>query len=43
VDDEGHSRLEAGDFRLTVGGCAPGARGQALGAPAPVSAVFSVR
>ena len=43
VDESGAQRLEPGQFRLTVGGCSPGARGAALGAPAPVSAVFTVR
>ena len=42
VDEDGVSRLEPGDFRLTVGGCSPGARGEALGAPAPVRADFTV-
>ncbi|MCW5852452.1 MAG: glycoside hydrolase family 3 C-terminal domain-containing protein, partial [Anaerolineae bacterium] len=42
VDDRSASRLEAGEFRVTVGGCSPGPRGQALGAPPPVSAVFTV-
>ena len=41
-DDEGQQRLEPGQFRLSVGGCSPGARGRALGAPQPVSAVFTV-
>jgi len=41
-DDEGMQRLEPGQFRLTVGGCSPGVRGVALGAPQPVSAVFTV-
>lgn len=41
-DDDGRQRLEPGQFRLTVGGCSPGARGLALGAPPPVSAVFAV-
>ena len=41
-DDEGAQKLEPGQFRLTVGGCSPGARGLALGAPEPVSAVFAV-
>ncbi len=41
-DDEGQQRLEPGQFRLTVGGCSPGPRGVALGAPQPVSAVFTV-
>jgi beta-glucosidase len=42
VDDEGESKLEPGAFHLTVGGCSPGARGQALGAPKPVTAEFTV-
>jgi beta-glucosidase len=42
VDDDGQSRLEPGQFRVTVGGCSPGARGAALGAPAPVTATFTV-
>jgi len=42
VDDEGKERLEPGQFRLTVGGCSPGTRGAALGAPEPVSRVFTV-
>jgi beta-glucosidase len=40
VGDDGQPRLEPGEFRLTVGGCSPGARGVALGAPVPVSAEF---
>ncbi|OQA21099.1 MAG: Periplasmic beta-glucosidase precursor [Chloroflexi bacterium ADurb.Bin360] len=43
VDEAGASRLEAGDFRLTIGGCSPGARGIALGAPEPVSATFTLQ
>ena len=42
VDDEGQSVFEPGAFRLTVGGCAPGPRGPALGAPQPVTADFTV-
>jgi beta-glucosidase len=42
-DDQGHLQLEPGDFGLEVGGCSPGPRGQALGAPAPVTARFRVR
>jgi beta-glucosidase len=42
INDEGEAVLEAGRFRLVVGGCAPGPRGQALGAPQPVSAEFQV-
>jgi beta-glucosidase len=41
-DDDGKQKLEPGQFRLTVGGCSPSARGVALGAPPPVSAVFAV-
>ena len=41
-DDDGKQKLEPGQFRLTAGGCSPGARGVALGAPQPVSAVFAV-
>lgn len=42
VDDSGRRVLEPGAFRLTVGGCSPGERGVTLGAPAPLSAAFSV-
>ena len=42
VDDDGTLRLEPGEFRVTVGGCSPGPRGAALGAPPPVGAVFTV-
>ena len=42
VDDEGKQRLEPGQFRLTVGGCSPNARGVALDAPEPVSKVLTV-
>ncbi len=42
VDEEGISHLEPGDFRLTIGGCSPGARGRTLGAPEPVSTIFKV-
>ena len=42
VDDSGASRVEPGQFRVTVGGCSPGARGIALGAPEPVAATFEV-
>jgi beta-glucosidase len=40
VDEDGELRLEPGQFRLTVGGCSPGERGQALGAPTPQIANF---
>lgn len=42
VGEDGKSRLEAGHFRLVVGGCSPCARGQALGAPRPLQAEFEV-
>ena len=42
-DDDGRQKLEPGDFQLTIGGCSPSARGLALGAPAPVSATFTVK
>ncbi|HEX6035558.1 MAG TPA: glycoside hydrolase family 3 C-terminal domain-containing protein, partial [Anaerolineales bacterium] len=42
-DDEGNLTLEPGEFRLEVGGCSPGKRGQDLGAPKPVTAVFEVK
>jgi beta-glucosidase len=41
-NDDGKLMLEPGDFRLEVGGCSPGKRGQELGAPASVTAVFSI-
>jgi beta-glucosidase len=42
-DDDGKPALEPGEFRLEVGGCSPGTRGQDLGAPKPVTAVFEVK
>jgi len=42
IDEDGRDRLEPGQFRLIVGGCSPGGRGVALGAPEPVSALFTV-
>ena len=42
-NDEGELTLEPGNFRLEVGGCSPGKRGQELGAPKPVTAVFEVK
>jgi len=41
-NDEGKMTLEPGEFRLEVGGCSPGRRGLALGAPEPVAAVFEL-
>ncbi len=40
--DDGQLTLEPGEFRLEVGGCSPGQRGQDLGAPAPQIAQFRV-
>jgi beta-glucosidase len=42
-DEGGQLRLEPGEFRATVGGCSPGSRGQALGAPEPVVGVFTLQ
>ena len=42
-NDDGKLTLEPGEFRLEVGGCSPGQRGQELGAPGPVTAMFEVR
>ena len=41
-NDEGMLTLEPGTFRLEVGGCSPGQRGQDLGAPIPLIAKFKV-
>ncbi len=41
-DEAGKLTLEPGEFRLEVGGCSPGKRGQDLGAPVPQSAIFCV-
>lgn len=43
IDEDGNAVLEPGDFRLTIGGCSPVKRGLALGAPQPVSAIFTVK
>ena len=42
-NDEGELMLEPGEFKLEVGGCSPSKRGQELGAPKPVTAIFEVR
>jgi beta-glucosidase len=42
VDDNGGTTIEPGDFRLEIGGCSPGTRGQALGAPTPLNAQFTL-
>jgi beta-glucosidase len=41
-DEQGKLKLEAGAFRLQVGGCSPGRRGLELGAPSPMTTVFHV-
>ncbi|PWH16935.1 MAG: glycosyl hydrolase [Anaerolineae bacterium] len=41
-NEAGNPILEAGKFRLLAGGCSPSARGQALGAPQPVSIEFQI-
>jgi beta-glucosidase len=43
VDENGEQKLEPGLFRVTAGGCSPGSRGIALGAPEPATALFTVR
>lgn len=42
-NDDGKLTLELGEFRVEVGSCSPGKRGQELGAPAPVIALFEVK
>jgi beta-glucosidase len=42
-NDDGKLTLEPGEFRLEVGGCSPSKRGQELGVPKPVTAVFVVK
>jgi len=41
-DDNGKQVLETGEFRVEIGGCSPGKRGQDLGAPQMVRAIFKV-
>jgi beta-glucosidase len=43
INDDGKLTLEPGEFRLEVGGCSPSKRGQELGAPKPVTALFEVK
>ena len=42
-NDEGKLTLEPGEFKLEIGGCSPSPRGQQLGAPKPVTAVFEIK
>ncbi len=41
-DESGDFRLVRGPVRLTVGGCSPGPRGVALGAPTPLTELINV-
>ena len=41
-DEDGRQKLVAGKFRLMAGGCSPGARGPALGAPTPAVLDFQL-
>jgi beta-glucosidase len=40
IDEAGQAVFEPGEFRLEIGGCSPGERGQSLGAPAPLVKKF---
>jgi hypothetical protein len=40
IDDSGAGRIEPGQFKITIGGCSPGKRGNDLGAPEPVQATL---
>jgi beta-glucosidase len=42
VGEDGCSTAAAGTFTVTIGGCSPGPRGAALGAPQPVSAQLTI-
>ena len=42
IDSDGQAVLEAGEFKVLVGGSSPGKRSEELGAPTPVSAIFTV-
>ncbi len=42
IGEDGAPMIEAGEFRVTIGGCSPSERGIALGAPQPVSARFEI-
>jgi beta-glucosidase len=42
VNDKGQRIVEPGRFKITIGGCSPGARGMALGASKPSEALFAV-
>jgi beta-glucosidase len=40
IDEDGSAVVEPGEFRITIGGCSPSARGEVLGAPSPVTGTF---
>ncbi len=42
VGEDGASKVEPGQFRLTVGGCSANPRAIELGAPVPVEAIFEL-
>ena len=42
VTDDGSLKYRPGMIKFTVGGCSPGERGLALGAPKPVTAEFEI-
>jgi beta-glucosidase len=42
INDDGKMTLEPGEFRLEIGGCSPGKRGQELGAPESLIATFNL-
>lgn len=43
LNEQGFPVLELGEFRVEIGGCSPGKRGLALGAPKSVQAIFTLR
>lgn len=42
-NDDGQPTIEPGQFRLEIGGCSPGLRGQELGAPTPINKIFEIQ
>lgn len=43
IDEDGSAVVEPGEFRITIGGCSPSARGEVLGAPSSVTGPSSWR
>jgi beta-glucosidase len=43
VTESGAKVVESGEFEVEIGGCSPGRRGHALGAPAPARVPFTVK